>query len=162
MLFQPCGPGVWASAVCTCCALWEFGQGRAAVVLWWPVNSCMLVISGTIPLDVRAKMRPSKSCSGQMIEAESTLTCSLPVVQMIPHNSLPSGAVSARGADVISLFSLEMLGYEPLQAAEPARFGGEILSLIYLLTTITKSTFSGFFPWVKSWLFFKFWNKAHT
>lgn len=84
----------------------------------------MLVISGTIPLDVRAKMRPSKSCSGQMIEAESTLTCSLPVVQMIPHNSLPSGAVSARGADVISLFSLEMLGYESLQAAEPARFGG--------------------------------------
>lgn len=72
-------------------------------------------------------MRPFKSLSGQMIKAESTLACSLPMVQMIFNNSLPSGAVSARGFDIISPSSLEMLWYEPLQAAEPAKFG-EILS----------------------------------
>lgn len=37
-----------------------------------------------------------------------------------------------------------MLWYEPLQAAEPKRFG-EVLCLIYLLITVIKSTFSGFF-----------------
>lgn len=88
-------------------------------------------------------MRPSKSLSGQMIEAESTFACPLPLVQMIFHNSLPSEAVSARGVDIASLSSL--VWYEPLQAAETARFG-VLLSSIYLLTTFTKSTFSGFFP----------------
>lgn len=34
----------WASSVCAwCCALQELGQRRRiAVVLWWPVNCCML------------------------------------------------------------------------------------------------------------------------
>lgn len=80
-----------------------------------------------------------------MIEAESTLACSLPVVQVIFHNSLPSGAVSARGVDITFLSSLELLWYESLQAAEPAKLE-ETLSLIYLLTIFTKAPSQDFFP----------------
>lgn len=48
-------------------------------------------------------MRLSKSLSGQMIESESTLTCSLLVVLIIFHSSLPSEAVPARGVDITIL-----------------------------------------------------------
>lgn len=85
----------------------------------------------------------------------STPVLSLPVVQMVFNDSLPSGAASAGEAGVASLSSLKTAGVLVLAEGSSEIAGTWDRDLtIGLFTTARKSTFLGFFL-SESWLFLR-------
>lgn len=97
-------------------------------------------------------------------EVESALARSLPVAQMFFNDSLPNGAVSAGGADVASLSSLETARVRSLQAersSKPAGIWGKDLFIDLSIDHCHKSTFSGFFSERKAGFSLDF-ERKHT
>lgn len=83
---------------------------------------------------------------------------------MIFNDSLPSGAVSAGGADIASLSSLETAGVRSLQAessSKPAGIWGKDLIIDLSIEHHHKRTFSGFFSERKAGFSLDF-ERKHT